>query len=273
MPRFSANLSFLFTELEFLDRFQAAARAGFKAVEFLFPYAYEPAQIRERLDAYELELALFNLPPGHWDKGERGYTGVPGREDDFAHAVDLALRYAEALGCRKLHAMAGLTTHGAIRETYVANLRLAAEWAADEAVSILIEPINTFDMPGYLLSRTADAASVLAEVGAENLKLQLDLYHRHRMEGDAVGAVAAFGPLAGHYQIAGPPDRGEPDQGDLDYAEMFKLIDASGFDGFVGCEYKPRAGTVAGLAWVERLGVTLGRAPGIAGAVPPNLSS
>lgn len=258
MPRFSANLSFLFTEVDFLDRFEAAAEAGFKAVEFLFPYAYEPAQLRDLLDAHGLELALFNLPPGHWDKGERGYAGVPEREDDFAHAVDLALRYADALGCRRLHAMAGLTTQGANRATYVSNLRLASAWAAAEGVAVLIEPINTFDMPGYLLTHTAEAAAVIAEVGAPNLRLQLDLYHRHRMEGDAAGAITQFRPITGHFQIAGPPDRGEPDHGELDYAALFKLIDASGYTGFVGCEYKPRAGTRAGLAWAERLGVLLG---------------
>lgn len=257
MPRFAANVSFLFTEHDFLDRFEAAAQAGFRAVEFLFPYAYEPAEIRARLVANDLELALFNLPPGHWDKGERGYAGVPGREDEFSYAVDLALRYADALGCRRLHAMAGLTTRGACRATYVENLRLAAAWAADEGVTLQIEPINGRDMPGYLLARTADARDVIAEVAAPNIALQLDLYHRHIEEGGVASAIAEFGALAGHYQIASPPDRGEPDQGDVDYADAFRLIDASGFDGFVGCEYKPRAGTLAGLGWAERLGVSL----------------
>jgi hydroxypyruvate isomerase len=155
MLRFAANLSFLFTELSFLDRFEAAARAGFRAVEFMFPYAHEPSDIRARLDANGLALALFNLPPGHWDKGERGFAALPGREDEFASAVDLALRYAEALGCPRLHAMAGLVTQGAERQAYVANLRLAAEWAAAQGVEILIEPINTRDIPGYFLTRTA----------------------------------------------------------------------------------------------------------------------
>lgn len=258
MPRFAANLSFLFTELPFLDRFEAASKAGFRAVELLFPYAHDAAEIRARLDAHGLELVLFNLPPGHWDKGERGFTAIPGREDEFAHAVDLALRYADALGCRRLHAMAGLTMAGANLATYVANLRLAAAWAKDEGVSIQIEPINGHDMPGYLLTRTADARTVIAEVGAPNLELQLDLYHRHVSEGSAEAAIAEFAPLVGHYQIASPPDRGEPDAGDLDYRELFRLIDKSGFAGFVGCEYKPRAGTADGLAWAERLGVSLG---------------
>ena len=258
MPRFAANLSFLFTEHDFLDRFEAAAKAGFTAVEVLFPYAYEPAEIRARLVSNSLELALFNLPPGHWDKGERGFAGVPGREDEFSYAVDLALRYADALGCRRLHAMAGLVTHGACRETYVTNLRLAAAWAADDDVTIQIEPINRRDMPGYLLSRTADAREVIAEVAAPNLMLQLDLYHRHIEEGGVPAAITEFAPLVGHYQIASPPDRGEPDHGEVDYREAFRLIDASGFEGFVGCEYKPRAGTLAGLGWAPRLGVSLG---------------
>lgn len=259
MPRFAANLSFLFTEHAFLDRFEAAAKAGFSAVEFLFPYAFDPAEIRARLVANSLELALFNLPPGHWDKGERGYAGIPGREDEFAHSLDLALRYAEALGCRRLHAMAGLTVMGACRETYIANLQLAAAWAADEGVSIQIEPINQRDIPGYLLSRTADAKAIIAEVGAPNLALQLDLYHRHVEEGGVAEAIAEYGPLVGHYQIASPPDRGEPDAGEVDFADAFRLIDANGFQGVVGCEYKPRAGTLDGLVWAKRLGVRLNR--------------
>ena len=258
MPRFAANLSFLFTELAFLDRFAAAAHAGFRAVEFLFPYAHDPAEIRARLDDTGLEVALFNLPPGHWDKGERGFAAIPGREDEFAHAVDLALRYADLLGCRRLHAMAGLVPHGARRDTYEASLRLAASWAASEGIAIQIEPINDRDMPGYLLTRTATAREVVAAVGAPNLKLQLDLYHRHVMEGGVAEAVAAFADLTGHYQIASPPDRGEPDEGEIDYREVLRLIDATGYRGFVGCEYKPRAGTVPGLAWASRLGVSLG---------------
>lgn len=258
MPRFAANLSFLFTELPFLDRFEAAARAGFKGVEFMFPYAVPAADIRARLDANGLSLVLFNLPPGHWDKGERGFAALPGREDEFASAVDLALTYAEALGCPRLHAMAGLAGHGATREAYVANLRLAAGWAAPLGIDILIEPINTRDMPDYFLTRTSEARDVIAEAGAPNLGLQLDLYHRHLMEGDVEAAIAAFGPLVGHYQCADPPDRGEPGTQELDYARIFRLIDASGYDGWIGCEYKPRGATLAGLSWPSACGVTLG---------------
>lgn len=257
MPRFAANLSFLFLELPFLDRFDAAAKAGFKGVEFMFPYAVEKAEIKARLDATGLELVLFNLAPGHWDKGERGFTAIPGREDEFASAVDLALGYAEALGCKRLHAMAGLSDHGANRETYLANLRLATDWARGDGVDILIEPINTRDMPGYFLSRTEEAATIIRELGTTNLGLQFDCYHRELMDGGVIDAIATYAPLTRHYQCADPPDRGEPGAGGLDYRAIFEAIDAAGYQGWIGCEYKPRAGTIAGLDWPARCGVTL----------------
>lgn len=258
MPRFAANLSMLFTELPFLDRFEAAARQGFKGVEFLFPYAVSIDDIRARLDANGLDLVLFNLPPGHWDKGERGFAALPGRDDEFASAVDLALRYAEALDCPRLHAMAGLAPHGARRDVYVANLKLAAQWAAPLGITVLIEPINTRDMPGYFLNRTAEARLIIAEVGEANLGLQFDLYHRQIMEGDVAPAIAEFAAITRHYQCANPPDRGEPDHGELDYAALFRAVDATGHAGWIGCEYKPRGDTVAGLGWPARCGVTLG---------------
>jgi hydroxypyruvate isomerase len=255
MLRLAANLSFLFTEHPFLDRFEAAAKAGFRGVEFMFPYAVAAGEIKSRLEGNGLELVLFNLPPGHWDRGERGFTAIPGRETDFASAIDLALRYAEVLSCKRLHAMAGLTTQGAERKTYAANLKLAAKWAAPSDIDILIEPINTRDIPGYFLTRTSEARDLIGEVGEPNLGLQLDLYHRHVAEGDVAGAIAEFGPLARHYQCAAPPDRGEPDAGDIDYGEIFRLIDASGYDGWIGCEYKPRGNTGEGLAWREKCGI------------------
>jgi hydroxypyruvate isomerase len=258
MPRFAANLSLLFTEMPFLDRFEAAAKAGFKGVEFLFPYAFDTADIRARLDALGLEVVLFNLPPGHWDEGERGITALPGREDEFAAGVDLALRTAEALGCPRLHAMAGLESHGASRDIYVRNLTLAAEWALGEGIDILIEPINTFDMPGYLLTTTEAARDVIADVGASNLGLQFDIYHRHRMQGGVLEAIAQFAPLVRHYQCANPPGRSEPDLDVIDYAAIFSAIDATGFEGWIGCEYKPKAGTLDGLSWPARCGVRLG---------------
>lgn len=258
MPRFAANLSLMFTELPFLDRFAAASRAGFKGVEFLFPYDWPCAEIEKRLSDNGLQLVLFNLPPGDWGKGERGLTACAGREVEFAAGLAQALDYASALGVKQLHAMAGLEAHGARAETYVANLRLAATRAAAHAITILIEPINTFDMPGYFLTRTEDARGIVTEVGAPNLGLQLDLYHRHRMQGGALQAIADYADITRHYQIAGPPDRGEPDGGELDFRPLFRAIDASGFTGWIGCEYRPRNGTEAGLAWPGRLGVTLG---------------
>lgn len=258
MPRFAANLSFLFLDIPFLDRFEAAAKAGFKGVEFMFPYAHDVHEIKARLEATGLELVLFNLAPGHWDKGERGFTALPGREDEFASAVDLALTYAESLGAKRLHAMAGLTEHGADRNAYIANLKLAANWARPSGIDILIEPINTRDMPGYFLTHTNEARSIIGDAGEPNIGLQFDCYHRHIMEGDVEAAIAEFAPITRHYQCASPPDRGEPDKGDLDYSALFKAIDATGFTGWVGCEYKPRGDTLAGLAWTKTCGVRLG---------------
>ncbi|MBY0224728.1 MAG: TIM barrel protein [Hyphomicrobium sp.] len=258
MPRFAANLSMLFTEVPFLDRFEAAAKAGFKGVEFLFPYAFDVDDIRARLDQLGLKVVLFNLPPGHWDEGERGITALKGREDEFAAGVDLALRYAEALGCPRVHAMAGLDAHGTDRDVYLKNLTLAAEWARGDDVDILIEPINTFDMPGYFLTTTEAARDVIREVGAANLGLQFDLYHRHRMQGGVLEAIAEFAPIARHYQCANPPDRSEPAVDSLDYRRIFEAIDSTGFTGWIGCEYKPRGTTLEGLEWPGRCGVVLG---------------
>jgi hydroxypyruvate isomerase len=258
MPRFAANLSLLFTEVPFLDRFEAAATAGFKGVEFLFPYAFEIGDIRTRLDAHGLEVVLFNLPPGHWDEGERGIAALKGREDEFAAGIDLALRYAEGLGCSRVHAMAGLEPHGTDRDVYMKNLTLAAEWARGEGVDVLVEPINTFDIPGYFLTTTDAARDVIRAVGAPNLGLQLDLYHRHRMQGGVMEAIADFSPITRHYQCANPPDRSEPACDVFDYGAVFQAIDATGFAGWIGCEYRPRAGTAAGLGWAQACGVTLG---------------
>jgi hydroxypyruvate isomerase len=257
MPQFAANLSFLFQEKPFLDRFEAAAKAGFRAVEFLFPYEFDKADIAARLRAHGLTQALFNLPPGDWGKGERGLAAIPGRETEFDAALAQALTYADATGCRTIHAMPGLRHHGAERSTYVRNLGRAARRAADVGVTIVIEPINTRDIPGFFLNTTAEARAVIHEVGAPNLGLQFDLYHRAIQEGDVTMAIREFGGLAGHYQIANPPDRGEPDAGELNYRSLFEEIDRSGFPGWIGCEYKPRGDTVAGLAWTQACGVSL----------------
>ncbi|HRD78971.1 MAG TPA: TIM barrel protein, partial [Hyphomicrobiaceae bacterium] len=202
--------------------------------------------------------ALFNMAHGDWTKGERGMAAIPGREKEFEESVKKALAVAEATGCKRLFAMAGLRHQGAERRAYVANLKTAARMAAASGVTVIIEPINTRDIPGYFLNRTEEARSIIHEVGAPNLGLQFDLYHRQVMEGDVAMAIREFGPLARHYQIASPPDRGEPDEGELNYRYLFKLIDESGFDGYVGCEYKPRKSTIAGLGWAKALGVSLG---------------
>jgi hydroxypyruvate isomerase len=258
MPRFAANLSMMFNEVPFLDRFEAAAKAGFKGVEFLFPYDHAPAEVAARLKGAGLKQTLFNVPPGDFTKGERGIGGVPGREADFEKGIATALTYAEALGCPLLHVMAGLTYHGSNRPTYVKNLKKAAKLAAKQDVTLLIEPINTRDIPGYLVNRTTDALAIIAQVGEPNVKLQFDLYHRQIMEGDLVMAIREYGAISPHMQLANPPDRGEPDDGEINYRTVFKEVDASGFKGWIGCEYKPRGDTVKGLAWAKNLGVSLG---------------
>lgn len=258
MPRFAANISFMFNEVPFADRFEAAAEAGFKAVEFLNPFELPKVDLVARLKDNGLTPALFNMAHGDWTVGERGMSALPGREAEFDKAVGAALEYAEATGCRRLFAMAGLRHQGATRATYVANLKRAARMAAGSGVDVIIEPINTRDIPGYFLNTTGEARSIIYEVAEPNIGLQFDLYHRQIMEGDVATAIREFGSLARHYQIASPPDRGEPDAGELNYAYLFNLIDASGFKGWVGCEYKPRNGTIAGLKWTKALDVDLG---------------
>lgn len=249
MPRLAANLSLMFTEAAFLDRFAAAARAGFRGVEFLFPYELPAGEIRARLDEHGLQQVLFNVSPGDWAAGERGLGALAGREDQFQRALEQALDYAQALGCPMLHVMSGLEQHGARRAVLEANLAWAAPIAATAGVTLLVEPINSFDIPGYFLTRTADAAAIIASVGAPNVGLQLDLYHRARMEGDVAGAVDRYRPITRHYQIAGPPDRGEPIPSELDVPALFAAIDAGGYAGWVGCEYRPRGRTEDGLGW------------------------
>ncbi|MBU2533115.1 MAG: hydroxypyruvate isomerase family protein [Alphaproteobacteria bacterium] len=257
MPKFAANLSFMFTEVDFLDRFEAAAKAGFKGVEYLFPYDYAPEELASRLKANGLTQALFNLPPGDWEKGERGMAALPGRQADFEAAVRKAVDYAVALDCRLLHAMPGLRQHGANWQDYIANLKMATAVAAEKGITIILEPINEIDIPGFFLNTTAMARAAIYEVGADNIGLQFDLYHRQIQEGDVARAIKEYAGLTRHYQIASPPDRGEPDDGEMNYAYLFRRIDDTGFGGWVGCEYKPRGATVAGLGWPAKCGVTL----------------
>jgi 2-dehydrotetronate isomerase len=258
MLRFCANLSFLFTEVPFLDRFEAAAKAGFKAIESGNAYEAPAADVASRLKAHNLAPALFNTPAGNAAAGERGRAALAGREKDFEADLALALSYAEATGCKLLHVMAGVVHQGARRETFVANLKKAARTAAKSGVNLVIEPINRRDIPGYFLNKLHEARAIIYEVGEPNLGLQFDLYHRQVEDGDVATALKEYAALTRHYQIANPPDRGEPDAGDLNYAWLLKEIDASGYTGYVGCEYKPRRGTVEGLGWTKACGVTLG---------------
>jgi len=255
MPRFAANLTMMFNEVPFLDRFHAAAEAGFEAVEFLFPYDHAPEEVAARLARGRLRNVLFNMPPGDWARGERGIGAVPGREAEFRDGVAKALRYAEALETPTLHAMAGLVPPGAdraaCRATYVANLRHAAAELARRGLTLVVEPINTRDIPGYFLNTQAEAHALREEVGAPNLKVQMDLYHAQIVEGDLTAKLRRFAPHVGHVQIASVPDRNEPDRGEVDYRHLFQVLDDVGYGGWVGCEYRPARGTVAGLGWFQ----------------------
>lgn len=259
MPRLAANLSFLFQELPFLDRFAAAAEAGFRGVECLFPYDTPAAAIAERLERCGLTQVLLNLPPGDMAVGERGLGALPGREADFMAAVDTALAYARATGCRRLHVLSGLWPADRPKEegaaVLAANLRCAAERVAALGITLLIEPINTRDLPGYFLNTTTEALAILDRVASENVKLQLDLYHCQIMEGDLAGHLRRLAGRYAHIQIAGVPDRHEPDRGEVNYSDLLELLDTLGYDGWVGCEYRPAAGTLAGLGWARRWGV------------------
>ena len=257
MPRFAANLSMLYPEHDFLDRFAAAAADGFKAVEYLFPYDYPAAELKARLDDYGLVQVLFNAPPGNWATGERGLASLPGREAEFRDSIARALDYAAALGNDRFHVMAGLLPAGADRavhrEVYLQNLTYAAQEAAKSGLTVVIEPINTRDMPGFFLNRQDEAQAICSEVGAANLKVQFDCYHCQIVEGDISAKLRRDMAGIGHIQIAGVPDRHEPDNGEINYPYLFQLIDELGYTGWIGCEYRPRGNTSEGLAWMRHL--------------------
>ncbi|SEA95928.1 2-oxo-tetronate isomerase [Paraburkholderia sartisoli] len=256
MPRFAANLTMMYHEHPFLDRFGAAARDGFKGVEMLFPYAFPAVDLKARLDEHQLTQALFNAPCGDWAAGDRGLASVPGREDEFRRSIDHALEYARVLGNRRLHVMAGLIaadqSRERHREVYLKNLAYAAQAVQGDGITVVIEPINTRDMPGFFLNRQDDAQAICAEVGASNLKVQFDCYHCQIVEGDLAVKLRRDMAHIGHIQIAGVPERHEPDSGEINYPYLFELIDSLGYDGWTGCEYLPRAGTSAGLGWLRR---------------------
>jgi hydroxypyruvate isomerase len=257
MVKFAANLSMLYTEHGFLDRFHEAARDGFKAVEYLFPYAWSAAELAARLKDEGLSQVLFNAPPGREDAGERGLACLPGREAEFRDGIERALEYAHALACPRIHVMAGLVPQGAsregLRDTYVRNLAWAAQAAAKAGRDILMEPINTRDIPGYFLNRQADAHAIADEVGAPNLKVQMDLYHCQIVEGDLEMRVRQYIPTGrvAHIQIAGVPARHEPDMGEVNFPHLFRVLDELRYDGWIGCEYRPAGATRDGLGWLR----------------------
>ncbi len=250
-----ANLSMMFNEVPFLDRFEAAARAGFKGVEFLFPFEYEAAELRARLDANGLEQVLFNAPPGQWADGERGTASLPGRQAEFRDGVKRALDYAQVLGNKLVHVMAGIPAGVppvTAATVYAANLAWAAELAHAAGIKLVIEPINHRDMPGFHLNTMAQGAAVIDAVGRDRLGLQFDLYHCQVTEGDVVKRMEAFMPVIAHMQVADVPDRHEPGTGELGWEFIFRRIQSLGYDGWIGCEYRPAGETSAGLGWRER---------------------
>jgi hydroxypyruvate isomerase len=256
MPRFAANLTMLFNEVPFLDRFERAARAGFSSVEFLFPYAWPAAELNNRLLSNRLKLVLHNLPAGDWDAGERGIACHPDRVDEFRAGVAKAIEYATALGAPQLNCLAGKAPAGvddeALRATFVANLRFAAEALKEAGLKLLIEPINNFDIPGFWLNRTDKAISVIEEVGSDNLYLQYDVYHAQRFEGELAATIERHVARIAHIQVADNPGRHEPGSGEIHYPFIFAHLDRIGYKGWIGCEYKPAATTEGGLGWLEQ---------------------
>jgi len=253
MPKFAANLTMLFNEVPFLDRFERAAQAGFEAVEFLFPYPFAAAEIKSRLDANRLRLVLHNLPAGDWDAGERGIGCHPDRVAEFRDGVGRAIEYATTLGAPQLNCLAGKVPAGVdealLRKTFVANLKYAAAEFKKAGLKLLIEPINTYDIPGFYLNRTEQALSILDEVGADNAFVQYDIYHAQRMEGELAATMQKHLKRIGHMQLADNPGRNEPGSGEINYRFLFAHIDRIGYPGWIGCEYKPAAATEAGLGW------------------------
>ncbi len=257
MPRFAANLTMLYNEVPFLDRFALAAQAGFKAVEFLFPYAFDAKELRRRLDDSGLQLVLHNLPPGNWDAGERGTACLPDRTAEFRADVAKGIEYAKVLGAPQLNCLAGKVPAGAdpaaLRSTFVANLKYAAAEFERAGLRLLTEPINHFDIPGFYLNTTAQAIGILDDVGADNAFVQYDIYHAQRMEGELAATMQKHLARIGHMQLADNPGRNEPGSGEINYAFLFAHLDRIGYKGWIGCEYKPATSTEAGLGWMRRM--------------------
>jgi len=257
MPQFAANLTMLFNEVPFLDRFEKSAKAGFKAVEFLFPYPFSASEIKQKLEQHQLKLILHNLPAGDWDAGERGIACHPDRKEEFRAGVAKAIEYAKVLGVHQLNCLAGKAPAGVdpkvLHSTFIDNLRYAAAELKKANLRLLIEPINTYDIPGFFLNTTQQAVDVLAEVGADNLFIQYDIYHAQRMEGELANTMEKNLSKIGHIQLADNPGRNEPGTGEINYDYLFKFIDRIGYQGWIGCEYKPATNTEAGLGWIKEL--------------------
>jgi hydroxypyruvate isomerase len=256
MPKFCANLGFLFTEYPFLDRFAASAKAGFMGVEFSQPYDYPAAQLTDIISQNRLQQVLFNLPAGHWEAGERGIACLPDRIGEFQDGVGIAIEYAKTLGNHLINCLAGLRPEGIARdvawESLVGNLRFAGAEMRKAGLTLLVEPINRFDMPGFLLNTSADAMRAIDDADDAAIKLQYDIYHMQRTEGEVSSTIERLFSRIGHFQCAGVPGRTEPDVGELNYAHVFRLIDRLGYKGWMGAEYKPVAGTEQGLGWMKQ---------------------
>ncbi|MRG58081.1 hydroxypyruvate isomerase [Phyllobacterium sp. SYP-B3895] len=255
MPRFAANLMMLFNEVPFLERFALASEAGFEAVEYLFPYDYNVEELKLVLADNNLVQVLHNLPAGNWAAGERGIAVLPDRIDEFRRGVATAIDYATALGCKQINCLAGIARNGlsedALRTTFAHNLRLAAQELAKYDIRLLIEPINTYDIPGFYLNTVEQAAAIIEEVGSDNLFIQYDLYHQQRTRGELVATYERYKQLIAHVQLADNPGRHEPGTGEINYPFVFKALDAAGYDGWIGCEYKPKTETQRGLGWLN----------------------
>jgi hydroxypyruvate isomerase len=255
MPKLCANLSLLYTEIDFMDRFAAAAKSGFKGVEYLFPYAYPKEQLADALARHELVQVLHNLPAGDWAKGDRGIACQPERAGEFQDGVGRAIEYATALGCQQVNCLAGLAPQGVapekLRATFVANLKFAAEKTKAAGIRLVTEPVNNRDVPGFYLNRSQQALEIMDEVGSDNLWLQYDIYHMQIMEGHLARTIEANLARINHMQLADNPGRHEPGTGEINYPFLFDWIDRIGYRGWIGCEYNPQAGTVAGLAWAK----------------------
>jgi hydroxypyruvate isomerase len=255
MPKFAANLTMLYNEVEFLDRFEAAAQAGFRGVEYLFPYAYPKEQLGEALQKHDLKQVLHNLPAGDWAKGERGIAALPNRVGEFQDGVGRTVEYATALGCQQVNVLAGIAPPGAdaekVRETFVSNIRFAARKLQAAGIKLLIEAINTFDIPGFYVNGTQQTLDLIAASGSDNIFVQYDIYHMQRMEGELAATMKKHLERIAHVQLADNPGRNEPGTGEINYPFLFRWLDDIGYQGWIGCEYKPKAATIEGLGWIK----------------------